>query len=362
MPTAIERVEDAEARLFADLGLDVDRGTVGLDDGGTELRVIAAGDGHPVVLLTSEGQVASSWAPLLAELPGVRGIACELPGFGGSTRADYRGVDLRALARRLVTRVLDVHGLDRAVLVGSSAGGALALWAAAALPERVEGLALLGCPAPAAPGSHLPATLVPVGVRGIDRLLLDLPLPPFGVQRRVFAAVYGSDAIDDAPVPLLEAMHHAMDRPFFAPGMASFAETAYRVRRAEPALHATDDELARITVPTVIVWGERDRFGGARVARRFASRLPRARLELLDAGHAPWFEHPAACARALTDLLESLPDAAPVAADARRADPQAAASGDAATPDGPPVVAVDALAPGEATDDDPDDGEDDDGR
>ncbi len=60
----------------------------------------------------------------------------------------------------------------------------------------------------------------------------------------------------------------------------------------QPAVALDADELRRLAVPTLMIWGERDPLGGAAVARSMAATIPDARLELLPAGHGPWLGHP----------------------------------------------------------------------
>ena len=61
-----------------------------------------------------------------------------------------------------------------------------------------------------------------------------------------------------------------------------------RFRRAS---RIVSDELQQLRVPVLLIWGEREPLGGVPVARDLAELLPHARLELLDAGHAPWLGH-----------------------------------------------------------------------
>lgn len=51
-------------------------------------------------------------------------------------------------------------------------------------------------------------------------------------------------------------------------------------------------ELHRLSLPTLLVWGDRDPLGGAKVASAVAGMIPGAQLELLHAGHVPWLGHP----------------------------------------------------------------------
>jgi pimeloyl-ACP methyl ester carboxylesterase len=60
--------------------------------------------------------------------------------------------------------------------------------------------------------------------------------------------------------------------------------------------------LPRLEAPVLIVWGERDPWFGPELAGAYASRLPRATLERVDAGHWPWLDRPALVER-LAELL-----------------------------------------------------------
>ena len=65
-----------------------------------------------------------------------------------------------------------------------------------------------------------------------------------------------------------------------------------------------DDTLARITAPTLILWGTDDPMGGPDIARSFATRIPTAKLEILEgAGHAPWLDAPQFVARRIAAFL-----------------------------------------------------------
>ena len=66
-----------------------------------------------------------------------------------------------------------------------------------------------------------------------------------------------------------------------------------------------DDLLGSIRAPTYLLWGGRDPFGGADVARAVAARLPDATLELLPgAGHAPWLDDLDRCVEVARRFLE----------------------------------------------------------
>jgi pimeloyl-ACP methyl ester carboxylesterase len=97
----------------------------------------------------------SDWQQLADQMPpGIRVVALDRPGYGANP-LPAGGFAVNALA---VVAELDARGIERAVLVGHSYGGGVALSVAALAPERVEALVLL-------------ASVGPDCLTGWDRLL-----------------------------------------------------------------------------------------------------------------------------------------------------------------------------------------------
>ena len=64
------------------------------------------------------------------------------------------------------------------------------------------------------------------------------------------------------------------------------------------------DDLARVAVPTTIVWGDQDAFSGRAEQERMAREIPQARLNVYaGTGHSPQWEEPARVAGDLLALL-----------------------------------------------------------
>jgi pimeloyl-ACP methyl ester carboxylesterase len=94
--------------------------------------------GPPVVMLHGFGGNLSEWEPLMEKLRGVRALALDLIGFGLSDKPPIC-YDLET-QREYLLSFMDAMGIPKAVLVGSSMGSSVALWAAAKSPERVAGV------------------------------------------------------------------------------------------------------------------------------------------------------------------------------------------------------------------------------
>src|SRR3954453_7169268 len=109
-----------------------------------------SGVGAPVVLLHGSGpgvSAYSNWSGVMPELAQqFRVLAPDIAGYGLTEFKDDGQYYMRRWVARLVG-FLDAVGVDRAVLVGNSLGGALAIAPAAFAPDRVAGLLLPGAPA-----------------------------------------------------------------------------------------------------------------------------------------------------------------------------------------------------------------------
>jgi pimeloyl-ACP methyl ester carboxylesterase len=125
---------------------------------GLRIRYLEAGQGTPVVILHgNDGLTPSLLNNLLAQR--FRVLAVEIPGFGRSP-GNVQLPSLCDLARTL-TQAAAAAGLERYVLVSTSASASLALWQALDAPERIEALVLIS------PTALLPADQTATG--GFDR-------------------------------------------------------------------------------------------------------------------------------------------------------------------------------------------------
>src|SRR6266568_3583986 len=110
---------------------------------------------HELVLLHGQPGSAADWVQVAERLPPqLHVVAADRPGYGSS---ELPAAGFAANARAVLDD-LDARGIHRAVLVGHSYGGGVALSAASLAPHRVEAVVLL-------------ASVGPGCVNGWDRLL-----------------------------------------------------------------------------------------------------------------------------------------------------------------------------------------------
>jgi pimeloyl-ACP methyl ester carboxylesterase len=237
-----------------------------------------AGDAAALLFVHGHPFDRSMWRPQLAAFASRRVIAPDLRGYGASTGAVRAWADL---ADDLVD-LMDALRVPRAVVVGLSMGGQIALDLARRHPGRVAGLLLADTTAAAEPdrAGRLAAA---------DRLERE-GMDPYAVENLYLMVRPGGSAAAAAQV--LDMMRAADP---------AGAAAAQRARADRPDQLAA---LARITVPTTVVVGADDRFTPVPDARTIAAGIPCAELVVIDdAAHLPNLEQPAAFNTALADLL-----------------------------------------------------------
>jgi pimeloyl-ACP methyl ester carboxylesterase len=213
---------------------------------------------------------ARMWRPQLDALPdGLAAVAPEHPGFGGSPLAG--DVTTMAACVEQALSALDEAGVDRAVVCGLSMGGyaAFELWRRAR--ERVIGLILANTRAVADPPEGAEAR------RALARRLLS--------EGNVLAGEPPPLLAEDAPAELRERV-----RGWIAEQNPQAIAAAALGMAERP--DSTPD-LPTIDVPTAVITSTGDRLIPAEVSSEMATRIPDARLEILErVGHLSNLEAP----------------------------------------------------------------------
>jgi pimeloyl-ACP methyl ester carboxylesterase len=306
----LDRYRRAETRLWENVGAAPIERRVTLASGGA-VRVQELGSGDPLLFIHGASVGGTSWYTLAAALNGFRCILLDRPGCGLSD--PIAGGPLTSLdevlryADRLLPDVLDSLELDRAAVLSTSYGGLFAFRGAANAPERVDKIVeyswLMGAPMTRAPMSMrmgaLPGMKSVMSRMPITRSIIKGLLRQMGMKRAVATGTFDDDMIDWFLALLQETDTLRND-------MQSSPDLITPIRGQNRRLHLTDDLLARLTMPVLLLWGDEDTIGGADVARGFAPRLPEAQLEIIpEAGHAPWIDELELCARRTREFLSA---------------------------------------------------------
>jgi pimeloyl-ACP methyl ester carboxylesterase len=233
---------EAVTEVFTTYSITPRTRTINLQKPNLTLQAIEVGSGQPAFFMHGMGSNVAHWASLMSRLPSLRKIAIDMPGHGASEGVDYRGVDLRAWYKQLITGCLDALGLESAHIIGHSQGAMFGMWLALDAPDRVRSLVALGTPAVAFGGTHPPVFLRLASRPGIGRLVLSMPTPPF-MYRRMMGSFLGRHAVDTAPEALVRASYLGARGGSHARTLASLgtrcSAASERIHRATSSLMAS---------------------------------------------------------------------------------------------------------------------------
>lgn len=290
--------------------------TVEID--GHAVRYVDEGQGAPVLLLHGLAGSHRWWAEVIGPLAEERRVlALDLPGFGRSDKPDA-SYSIPWLAGK-VLRFLDALGVARAALVGNSLGGQIALAISLGQPERVERLVL------AAPAGVTPW---PPVLLGIARLLdatgaissggglpASLPRVPEAMIALACRAVFPepprrSGLRSDRQKQegrLADRFTRGLVRAMASPDYPAAARATLRALRGSLG-HPLGTACSSLTVPTLVVWGERDRILPVAGARLLRKHIDGAELLVYaDSGHCPMIDAPERFARDVGRFLAGQP-------------------------------------------------------
>jgi pimeloyl-ACP methyl ester carboxylesterase len=257
---------------------------------GTRLRMIDTGTGTPVVFIHGFGASMYGWRYQLPVVvaAGYRAVVIDNRGFGFSDKPAH-GYTNAAYAH-LVVSLLDSLGIASAVLVGHSMGGAIAAEVALAHPDRVRGMVLIDA---AGYGVRWP------GVLKVARWPFVGAIATSFRSRWITGRILRSTFADPSKVTEAE-----VDQ-YYAPVPDPAYGRALRGVLREFRFDSLGGRLDRVQAPTLILWGDMDRWIPLRDGSRFARELQRSELALLShSGHDAPEESPDQVNRYLLDYLK----------------------------------------------------------
>lgn len=237
----------------------------------------------PVVLIHGAGSHHLCWPAGLRRLAGWHVLAVDLPGHGRSQGVGAQTIEAYAAQVRQFLDDLEIH---RAILVGHSMGGAIALQMALDYPTLAAGLgmiasgAYLGVPPDLLEAMGNPVTF-PVGLNIL--------------HERAFSPAASSALVQRSLAMLQEARPSVVRGDWLA--CASFD--------VRTALLAGREGAAAIQTPAWVACGEDDQLTPPAFARFLVSAIPGAVLQVIPgAGHMVIVEQPEALVDSLRQFLE----------------------------------------------------------
>lgn len=249
-------------------------------------------DSVPIVLLHGTSASLHTWDGWAQRLAGQRRvIRFDLPAFGLTGPHPKNDYSIAAYVH-FVNAVLDKLGVTSCVLVGNSLGGQIAWGMALAHPQRVSRLVLVD-----SAGYPLQSTSVPIGFRiartpGL-RVLMEHTLPR-GVVDSSVRNVYGDPS---------KVTSELVDRYYDLTLRAGNRQAlAYRM---DQRVSGDEVHIKGLTLPTLILWGAKDRLIPLESAQRFSDDIKGSRLVVFEKlGHVPHEEDAQETARVLKSFLD----------------------------------------------------------
>jgi pimeloyl-ACP methyl ester carboxylesterase len=271
-----------------------------IDVRGLRVHVKTFGHGSPTLVLL-HGFVASTftWNKVVPQLSNVGTvIAFDRPAYGLTSRPidgnwqEPNPYDLDGQAD-LTVQLLDHFGVERAILVGHSAGGTVAMCTALRYPERVASLVLV---APAV-YAELPP---PFWLRPLLDLRAIRRVAPFVVHALARASKPIMDRTWHDPSGITPETVEGYLRPFH---VKDWGKSMLEVARAN-CPHNLVSRLAALTLPTLVITGDDDHVVPTKQSLRLAHELLNAQLLVIpDCGHIPQEEKPEAFLTAVLGFI-----------------------------------------------------------
>jgi pimeloyl-ACP methyl ester carboxylesterase len=233
------------------------------------------GDGPPLVLLAGGAHDRHDWdgiRPALAERH--RTIAFDWPGHGDSPVPPAPWVASAPGFADLLEDAIDELGVGPATFMGNSIGGFSSARLAIRRPELVRALVLVdsGGFVPQHVGTKLFCSIMgrPATIRRVYRRFAHQYMRPTTDEDRRIEATATATATSREGSQVTAGLW----RSFSSPG------------------HDLRADIAKITAPTLVVWGRKDPVIPLRVGRRITDGIDGAELVVFEAGHVPFATHP----------------------------------------------------------------------
>jgi pimeloyl-ACP methyl ester carboxylesterase len=257
---------------------------------GVSIAYRDTGSGPAVVLIHGHPFDHTMWDGQTAALSGrYRVITPDLRGYGASEVPDNEVTTLETMADD-VRVLLDHLRVERAVVVGLSMGGQVAMAFADLFPERLEGLVLTATSpdGETAEGAKARRAMA-------ERFEREGSVLPGGEMLPRLLAV--ASVKRDPAIAVKVFTMIARTSP--AGAAAALRGRALRKDYVEP--------LSRVAVPALVVAGTEDKYVSLETAKRMEECIPGARLEIFEGiGHLPNLEDPEHYNAVLESYLESL--------------------------------------------------------
>jgi pimeloyl-ACP methyl ester carboxylesterase len=246
----------------------------------------------PIVLIHGTGASLHTWDGWVSELKNERRvIRFDLPGFGLTGPEPDNNYTIEQYTNYVVG-ILDSLGVSEAIIAGNSLGGYIAWATAVRYPNRVSKLVLVD-----ASGYPYEAESVPIAFKlsqnKLAKLLLKNFIPKFVIRSSV-ENVFGNPAL---------VTDYLVDR-YYELTLREGNRAAIKERFVQTQPGELRKSLPKLTIPTLILWGAKDKLIPLKLGKRFEKDIPNSSLIIFDElGHVPHEEAPQITVSPVLDFI-----------------------------------------------------------
>lgn len=261
---------------------------------GVKLHYQEKGTGDPLVLIHGYTSHSYTWKDVFEPLSKeFRVVAVDLKGFGFSEKpaGDYTKREQAVLVKGL----LDHLNIEKAWLAGSSMGGEVSINLALKYRERVKGLILIdsaGVKYEAKSSSSSESFRIPLIGRAFAAIALTSDkLVRGGLERSYF----DKTKISDKDVK----MYHL-------PLSGDHGQRAAASAAQQWDLHPIENELPKLEIPTLLIWGAEDIVVPLAAGKKMQSLIRGSELDVYkEVGHLPQEEAPKKVVKSISDFVNT---------------------------------------------------------
>lgn len=263
----------------------------------TTANYVRQGTGAPVIMIHGLAASLHDWDDLIPKLS-ANGYACYAPdllGHGDSPKLDSRAYQMDWIFEHFVDWMKSLRLTEPAILIGHSMGGHIALEYARRVSVWTRGLILVN---PFYSRSQLPLLLRHTyGRTNLSELVIGrTPESWFRFFVNMSSAAIGHSvgALRSLPERIREQT------------LLDYKRTASGVYHIPNVITDMTQHLQEINTPTLVVWGDRDKTLAPASFPYLVNTLPRARGEVIRAGHVPHQSHAEEFNQIVTKFLKEI--------------------------------------------------------
>ncbi len=260
---------------------------------GMQVHMEHEGTGTPVILIHGYTSTLYTWRSNMPELAKHFSVwSLDLPGFGYSDKPKEFDYSLAGYADFMV-KFMDAMGIKKAILVGNSMGGGVAMESYFKYPDRVEKLVLIDSMGYPENEGFILFTLMKYPV--IGEVLMSFNYR-WVIKDSLTSGIYYNNAFvtDDVVDSYYNVYKTENGRK--APLWVG--------RHIDDAKDLNSDKIKTIKAPTLVIWGEEDTLIPVSHAQYFKRDIPGAEVQIIaEAGHLPHEEHPDVVNKLISDFI-----------------------------------------------------------